>query len=177
MKEALPICLSFFLVLLPGCADASSDDADDPSDGGAVTDASQPSDAGAGDAAGTASAAAPHLVRIHVNEAVFSAKLYDTPTTRALLALMPLTLDMRELNGNEKYFYLSMNLPVEPERVGEIRTGDLMLYGTNCLVLFYENFPTSYSYTRLGYIEDASGLAAALGGGGIRVSFERFFSE
>jgi hypothetical protein len=46
-----------------------------------------------------------------------------------------------------------------------------MLYGSTCLVLFYKDFSTSYSYTKLGSIEDISGLTDALGGGSVQVTF------
>ena len=101
----------------------------------------------------------------------FRAKLCDNEAARAFAERLPVTLDMNELNGNEKYSYLSESLPSEAERPGQIQEGDLMLFGTDCVVLFYESFSTSYSYTPLGYVEDASGLAQALGAGSIQVSF------
>ena len=53
-----------------------------------------------------------------------------------------------------------------------INNGDLMLYGSKTLVLFYQSFSTSYSYTKLGSVDDASSLASALGSGNSIVSFE-----
>ena len=79
---------------------------------------------------------------------------------------------MNELNDNEKYHYLSTSLPTAAYQPGTIHAGDLMLYGNNCVVLFYETFNSSYSYTRLGAIDDHSGLAAALGSGNVSVRFE-----
>ena len=71
-----------------------------------------------------------------------------------------------------KFFYLKKSLPTNASTARQIQSGDLMLYGDNCLVLFYENFNTSYSYTRLGKIENVSGLTAALGSGNVTVKFE-----
>lgn len=101
----------------------------------------------------------------------FFVKLYDNAATRALLKKLPLTLDMGELNGNEKYYYLKENLPTDSKKMSSVNAGDLMLYGQDCLVLFYEDFATSYSYTSLGHIEDAAGLAEALGSGSVQVTF------
>ena len=101
----------------------------------------------------------------------FSATLEDNETVHALVQLLPLTLDMSELNGNEKYFYLDQSLPTDSKKPVQIHAGDVMLYGDSCLVLFYESFSTSYSYTRLGSIDDPAGLAQAVGSGSTAVTF------
>ena len=111
-------------------------------------------------------------MKITVGSAVFTATLYDTPTATAFKSLLPLTIDMSELNGNEKYYYFSGNLPINAAPGGSIQAGDLMLYGNNCLVLFYKSFHTSYSYTKLGRIANTSGLVSALGSGSVTVKFE-----
>lgn len=113
-----------------------------------------------------------NTIRILVGEAEFTATLWDTEAARALAGMLPLTLDMNELNGNEKYFYLGEALPRASGVPDGIRAGDLMLYGADCLVLFYKDFSTTYSYTPLGQIDDPEGLAEALGSGSARVSFQ-----
>ena len=112
-----------------------------------------------------------HVISIEVNGQTFSATLADNDTARAFAARLPMTLDMRELNGNEKYFYLNEPLPAAAQRVGQIRAGDLMPFGSDCVVLFYENFATSYTYTPIGRIDDPAGLAEALGRGSAEVAF------
>ena len=109
---------------------------------------------------------------VRVGDRSFSATLKENATTRAFAALLPMTVTMNEMNGNEKYHYLSENLPTDSYRLGTIRNGDLMLYGSNCLVLFYETFSSSYSYTRLGRLDNPSGLASVLGRGNVTVTFE-----
>lgn len=108
--------------------------------------------------------AMPQL-KIEVGGQTFTATLLDNPTTRALLERLPITVSMGELNGNEKYYYIPESLPTDPQRPENIHAGDLMLYGPDCLVLFYESFSSGYSYTRLGSVDNSAGLAAALGSG------------
>lgn len=110
-------------------------------------------------------------MEILVGNQTFSVTLYDNETVKAFRKLFPMTLNMSELNSNEKYYYLSGSLPADSGRVPGIHTGDLMLYGDNCLVLFYESFSTSYSYTPIGYVENPDGLAAVLGSGDVQITF------
>jgi hypothetical protein len=108
-----------------------------------------------------------------VGERRFAITLNDSAAARAFAELLPLTLDMAELNGNEKTVSLPKGLPTNASRPGTIRNGDLMLYGSNTLVIFYLTFDSSYSYTRLGRVDDTTGLAQALGAGGVRVLFSK----
>lgn len=110
-------------------------------------------------------------MKISVTGAVFGASFSDTDAARAFESLLPLQLDMKELNGNEKYAYLDHALPAKAEKPGRIEAGDIMLYGDDCVVVFYESFDTPYSYTRIGRITDTDGLKAALGKGAVSVTF------
>lgn len=108
-----------------------------------------------------------------VGERRFAITLTHTPAARAFAAQLPLTLDMVDLNGNEKHAELPKALPVSASRPGTIRQGDLMLYGSSTLVVFYVTFDSSYSYTRLGRVDDADGLAQALGQRAVRINFSK----
>ena len=111
-------------------------------------------------------------MKIKIGTRTFTAMLNDNPTVTRLKAMLPLTLDMSELNGNEKYFHFSTDLPADASNPGTIRVGDLMLWEANSLVLFYKTFPTSYSYTKVGRIENPSELSSAVGSGNVKVTFE-----
>ena len=108
-----------------------------------------------------------------VGERRFAITLTDNVAARAFAAQLPLTLDMSELNGNEKRAELPKPLPANANRPGTIRNGDLMLYGADTLVVFYLTFQSSYSYTRLGRVDDPSDLPQALGPRGVRVLFSK----
>ena len=107
-----------------------------------------------------------------VGTTVFTVRPADTDAARAFAARLPLAVAMTELNGNEKYANLPKPLPSKAEQVRKIEAGDVMLWGDNCLVVFYKSFSTPYSYTRIGRIDNPKGLAKALGRGDINVTFE-----
>ena len=88
----------------------------------------------------------------------YEVTLEKNETVSKLLTLLPLSIQMQDLNGNEKYVYLDTTLPSNPEQVQTIQKGDIMLYQDDCLVLFYKTFPTSYSYTKIGHINNLPDL-------------------
>lgn len=84
-----------------------------------------------------------------------------------------MTLTMDDVNGNEKCIFLLTNIRNDKSRnPGTIRSGDIMCYSTNCLVLFYETFSTAYSYVAIGHIDDVEGYENALSSGSVQVTFK-----
>jgi hypothetical protein len=108
-----------------------------------------------------------------IGERRFAFNLANTEAARAFAAMMPLTIDMPDLNSNEKHAKLPKSLPTSTTRPGTIRSGDLMLYGSETLVVFYVTFDSAYSYTRLGSVDDTADLAQALGKGTARITFTK----
>lgn len=112
-------------------------------------------------------------IKIKVGSQTFTATLLDNNSAKAFEEMLPLSINMVELNNNEKYYDLPNSLPTNSSNPGTIKNGDLMLYGSKTLVLFYKTFLTSYSYTKLGVVNDVLGLTAALGSANVTVTFEK----
>lgn len=110
-------------------------------------------------------------ITIRIGDKAFAATLSNNPTAAAFAKLLPLPITMTELNRNEKFATLTTSVPARASTPASIHTGDLMLYGSNTLVLFYKSFRTTYSYTAIGRIDEPAGLEAALGAGDIDVVF------
>lgn len=112
-------------------------------------------------------------VNIIMNGANYTATLEDNETVKELINKLPLEITMDELNGNEKYYYMNTSLPTDSKRVGKIKTGDIMLYGSDCLVIFYEDFTTPYSYTKIGKIDNPDSLKDTIGKSSVKVTIKK----
>lgn len=108
-----------------------------------------------------------------IGESRFAVTLADTAAARAFAEQLPLTLRMEELNGNEKHATLPKALPSTASRPGTLSNGDVMLYGTDTLVVFYVTFDSPYSYTRIGRVKDPSALPRDVGSRDVQVRFSR----
>ena len=104
-----------------------------------------------------------------INNKEYVINLESNETVNSLIKLLPIEITMNELNGNEKYIYLDNTLPTNSYNPNRINAGDVMLYGNNCLVIFYKSFDTSYSYTKIGHIDNLEDL----GTGNITVKLEK----
>lgn len=113
----------------------------------------------------------PMNITVQIARQHFTLTLNDSPAARAFVNTLPLTLDMAELNGNEKHADLAEALPENPVRPGSLYAGDLMLYGDKTLVLFYSRFDSGYRYTPLGRVDNPAGLAQAVGNQSVSIRF------
>lgn len=112
-------------------------------------------------------------VKLAVGNYAFTVTLEQNATASAFMSCLPLTMNMSELNGNEKYYTLSQSLPMAAQNPGMIHAGDIMLYGSSTIVIFYKTFETSYSYTKIGRVDDVATMQQALGPGSVRVNFSK----
>ncbi len=97
-------------------------------------------------------------MKITINEIEYIIDLEDNETAKDFVKLLPLNLNMNELNGNEKYAYLNHSIQENSYNPKRINAGDVMLYNNNCLVIFYKTFDTSYSYSKIGHINNLPDL-------------------
>ncbi len=108
-------------------------------------------------------------VNVIINNEKYQAIIEDNDTVEAFINILPQEFTMQELNGNEKYIYMDRTLPTNAVNPKHIEKGDIMLFGNNCLVIFYKSFDTNYSYTKIGHIDNLSDL----GSNDILVKFEK----
>src|SRR4051794_29237672 len=65
-------------------------------------------------------------MKIKIGLNTFTATLCDNATANAFKAMLPLTVNMDELNGNEKKYDFSNTLPTNSSNPKTINSGDLM---------------------------------------------------
>ena len=97
-------------------------------------------------------------ISVIINNNNYILNLENNETVKEFIKVLPKEFNMKELNGNEKYIYLDSSLPTNSYNPKQINKGDVMLFGDNCLVIFYKSFNTSYSYTKIGHIDNMPSL-------------------
>ena len=108
-------------------------------------------------------------INVIINNQKYNAIIENNETAKSFIDQLPQEFNMKELNGNEKYVYMDSVLPTNSINPKHIEKGDIMLYGSDCLVIFYKSFETNYSYTKIGHIDNLPDL----GINNITVKFEK----
>ena len=109
-------------------------------------------------------------MNVEVNDSSFTATLAENAAVDALMDWIeegPITLELSDYAGFEKVGPLGRSLPASDSQT-TTQAGDIVLYQSNQIVLFYGS--NSWSYTRLGSIDDLTGWEDALGSGDVTVT-------
>lgn len=110
-------------------------------------------------------------MKVQVGNQTFTATLEDNAAAEAFLEMMkeaPVVIQMSDYSGFEKVGSLGTNLPSSNSQT-TTHEGDIVLYNSNQIVIFYGS--NTWSYTRLGKIDDLTGWKEALGNGDVTVTF------
>ena len=110
-------------------------------------------------------------MKVQIGNATFTAALEDNAAVHELIQMMkesPITIEMSDYSGFEKVGSLGQNLTTDNYQTTTV-AGDIVLYNGNHIVMFYGS--NSWSYTRIGHIDDLTGWEDALGSGSITAVF------
>ncbi|MCD8874057.1 hypothetical protein K2V74_06965 [Mammaliicoccus sciuri] len=113
-------------------------------------------------------------IKVDIDSIRCNLNIIESDTTKKLIDHLPLTMTMEDLNKNEKYYFFNLTLPIHSKKVKKIKKGDVMLYGDNCLVIFYKDFETNYAYTPIGKLENFNDFPILEEKSSITVSFEKY---
>lgn len=97
-----------------------------------------------------------YRIRIQIGEESTTASLFDNPTTRDFIQLLPLKMELKDYAGTEKIFYLPKKLSTNEAPAGSRPSaGDITYYAPwGNLALFYKDFSYSPRLITLGKFDN-----------------------
>ncbi|MGT2949828.1 hypothetical protein BU202_00685 [Streptococcus cuniculi] len=101
-------------------------------------------------------------ITIQIGREQFRVSLEDNQATRELVALLKeatVTVDVSDYDGFEKVGSLGSPLTSSDQKMAT-QNGDIVLYNSRQLVLFYGS--NTWSYTKIGSVTDKEGWKQAL---------------
>ena len=110
-------------------------------------------------------------MNVQIGAQTFTATLEDNQAVAELVEMLeegPVTLYLDDFSGFEKVGPLGRSLTTSNSQT-TTQAGDIVLYNGDNIVMFYGS--NSWSYTRLGKIDDLTGWAVALGHGSVTATF------
>ena len=172
MKKMLSvtfIIVCAFAALLSGCADSRR--TEDPESQSSGSDSDKVQEVQGAEQNAKEEETMDRKMIIEIGGKHFTATLEDNKAAETLAEMMqedPVTIQMSDHGGFEKVGDLGTDLPTS-NRQTTTQAGDIVLYQGNQIVIFYGS--NSWSYTRLGRIDDLTGWETALGDGDVTVTF------
>ena len=163
------LCMAAIILFLSGCTDSSlsKTNLQTKNESSSLGDEASPASANDADTE-------ENIVKkmtLQIGNSSCPATLENNPAVDAFVEMMndsSVIIQMNDYSGFEKVGSLGTNLPADDKQT-TTHAGDIVLYNGNQIVIFYGS--NSWSYTRLGKIDDLSGWEDALGSGDITVTF------
>lgn len=194
---SVSVCIVAFTIILSGCADRQNNNdlqSSEPQNSEIVTstqssfltesdtgaehstpstdnEQSNVTDGSSSNDNSTTEKSTVEKMNLQIGNSSFTATLESNAAVDALVDMMreaPVVIQMSDYSGFEKVGSLGTSLPTSNKQT-TTQSGDIVLYNGNQIVIFYGS--NSWSYTRLGRIDDLSGWKDALGSGGVIVTF------
>ena len=110
-------------------------------------------------------------MNVQIGNKSFTATLEDNAAARELVEMMreaPVSINMNDYGSFEKVGSLGRSLTTDNHQITTTE-GDIVLYQGNQIVMFYGS--NSWSYTKIGRIDDLTDWKEALGSGDITAVF------
>ncbi len=110
-------------------------------------------------------------MNVQIGDYTFTATLEQNQAVNEFVEMMkegPVTIEMSDYSGFEKVGPLGKELTTDNHQATTTE-GDIVLYSGNQIVIFYGS--NSWSYTRIGKIDDLTNWKKALGSGDVTVVF------
>ena len=103
-----------------------------------------------------------NVMKININSEKYVINVENEALMEEIYNALPEIFTMNELNGNEKYYYLNSTMKnANSEAVGQVQKGDVMLFESDCLVIFYDSFETEFRYTKIGHIDNLGDIGSS----------------
>ena len=111
-------------------------------------------------------------IRLKINGQSTTATLYDNPTARDFLSMLPLTLTLEDYASTEKIAYPPRKLSTQGAPAGiDPDVGDIAYYAPwGNLALYYKDFGYSAGLIRIGRFD--AGVEALSARGSLKVTIE-----
>lgn len=158
------ICAVLFICMLTACG---STDSKENADSNLETDATET------ETTEVETADMNNKMYIEIGDYTFTATLEDNKAVAELLAMIeegPVRLELEDYSGFEKVGPLGKSL-TRCDKQTTTKSGDIVLYNGNNIVIFYGS--NSWSYTRIGKVDNLTDWEKALGTGDVTVNFRK----
>ena len=112
-----------------------------------------------------------NIIKLKVNNHIFDVELENNSAAKELVKKLEtgnVSVNATDYGNFEKVGDLGFSLPANDENI-KTEPGDIVLYQKNQISVFYDSH--SWSYTKLGKIQNASDLKEILGSGNTTLEF------